>query len=657
MIFDIKKHFPIFQNHPDLVYLDSASTTQTPQVVLDAMNSYYTNYRANIHRGVYKLSAEATEMYESARKVVAKFINAQFEEIIFTSGSTQGLNMLAGTLGSRLKSGDNVVLTRMEHHANLIPWQEASKRYGFEIRFIELTPGYELLAMNLPIDEHTKIVSFVHVSNTLGTVNPIENIIAQAKKVGAITIIDAAQSVAHMPIDVKKIDCDFLVFSGHKMYGPTGVGVVYGKRERLETLEPYMFGGDMIKEVTFEKATWHDIPWKFEAGTPNIAGAKILENYVSPYSSTVYQRLINAGAILVGKANMDAWGHGASNENSDFGPVKNPFDQTRVAGGSGGGPAAAVSAGMAVFGIGEDTGGSIRNPAVWCNLSAMKVTYGRVSRWGCIAYASSFDTVGPTAKSAADCAVVLSVIAGVDKFDATSSPEPVDLYVENMTNSVSGKTIGIPKELFGDGLNPEIKKAIEVALKEFTALGVTIKTISMPLLTSGISLYYIIAPSETSSNLGRYDGVRYGGGREDFGAEAKRRIMMGTYALSSGYYDAYYKNALKVRTLLISEYHKALKTCDAILMPVTPHHPTKIGEFNDDPIQNMLTDIYTVTQNPAGVPSLALQCGFSESGLPIGLQLTGRKFSESLLFNLGYQYQLKTTWHLKKPVLDNQNQG
>jgi cysteine desulfurase/selenocysteine lyase len=276
MIFDIKKHFPIFQNHPDLVYLDSASTTQTPQVVLDAMNSYYTNYRANIHRGVYKLSAEATEMYESARKVVAKFINAQFEEIIFTSGSTQGLNMLAGTLGSRLKSGDNVVLTRMEHHANLIPWQEASKRYGFDVRWIELE-NYELRIRNQElakaIDEHTKIVSFVHVSNTLGTVNPIENIIAQAKKVGAITIIDAAQSVAHMPIDVKKIDCDFLVFSGHKMYGPTGVGVVYGKRERLETLEPYMFGGDMIKEVTFEKATWHDIPWKFEAGTPNIAGA------------------------------------------------------------------------------------------------------------------------------------------------------------------------------------------------------------------------------------------------------------------------------------------------------------------------------------------------------------------------------------------------
>lgn len=400
----------------------------------------------------------------------------------------------------------------------------------------------------------------------------------------------------------------------------------------------------------------HGIPFVMKdsyqtEGVKTTAGAKILENYISQYSSTVYRRLIEAGAILVGKANMDAWGHGASNENSDFGPVKNPFDLTRVAGGSGGGPAAAVSAGMAVFGIGEDTGGSIRNPAAWCNLSAIKVTYGRVSRWGCIAYASSFDTVGPTAKSAADCAVVLSVVAGVDKFDATSSPEPVDPYVENLSSSLQGKIIGIPEELFSNGLDPEIKQSLKEAQKQFESLGATIKTISMPLLTSGISLYYIIAPSETSSNLGRYDGIRFGSGRDDFGDEAKRRIMMGTYALSSGYYDAYYKNALKVRTLLINEYHKALKNCDAILMPVTPYHPTKIGEFIDDPMQNMLTDIYTVTQNPAGVPSLAIPCGFSKTGLPIGLQLTGRKFSESLLFNLGHQYQLKTDWHLKKPVL------
>lgn len=387
-------------------------------------------------------------------------------------------------------------------------------------------------------------------------------------------------------------------------------------------------------------------------GVRTTAGSVVLENYISQYSSTVYQKLVDAGAILVGKANMDAWGHGASNENSDFGPVKNPFDLERVAGGSGGGPAAAVSAGMAVFAIGEDTGGSIRNPAAWCNISAMKVTYGRVSRWGCIGYASSFDTVGPTARTVSDCAEVLSIIAGQDKFDATSSPEPVDRYVESLSSSVKGKTIGIPKELFNDGLDPEIKKSVEVAIEEFKHLGVTIIDISMPLLTSGISLYYIIAPSETSSNLGRYDGVRYGKGRESFGDEAKRRIMMGTYALSAGYYDAYYKNALKVRTLLIDEYNKALNQCDAILMPVTPYHPTIIGEFIGDPLQNMLTDIYTVTQNPAGVPSLAIPCGQSSTGLPIGLQLTGSKFSEALLFNLGYHYQSVTSWHLRKPDLD-----
>ncbi len=270
---EIKKDFPIFKTQPNLVYLDNASTTQTPQVVLDAMNAYYTKFRANIHRSVYKLSQEATDMYESARKVVAGFIGAEFEEIFFTSGTTQGLNMLAQTLGRGLKKWDNVVLTRMEHHANLIPWQEMSKRYGFEIRFIELTSDFRLQTSDLPIDEHTKIVSFVHVSNTLGTINPAKEIIALAKKVGAVTIVDAAQSVAHMPIAVKELDCDFLAFSGHKMYGPTGIGVVYGKRERLEALDPFLFGGDMIKEVTFERATWHDVPWLFEAGTPNIAGA------------------------------------------------------------------------------------------------------------------------------------------------------------------------------------------------------------------------------------------------------------------------------------------------------------------------------------------------------------------------------------------------
>ncbi|MEK7624052.1 MAG: SufS family cysteine desulfurase [Patescibacteria group bacterium] len=272
----IKTDFPIFKNHPNLVYLDNASTTQTPQVVLDVMDAYYTKYRANIHRGIYKLSNEATEMYEVARQVVADSLEAKFEEVIFTSGATQGLNMLAQALGKDLKPGDNVVLTRMEHHANLIPWQEMSRRYGFELRFIELE-NYELQTSddtlkNL-IDKNTKIVSFTLVSNTLGTINNATSIIERAKSVGAIMIIDAAQAMAHFSVSVKTLNCDFLVFSGHKMYGPTGIGVLYGKRERLEKMDPVLFGGDMIKEVTFAKAIWNDIPWRFEAGTPNIGGA------------------------------------------------------------------------------------------------------------------------------------------------------------------------------------------------------------------------------------------------------------------------------------------------------------------------------------------------------------------------------------------------
>lgn len=272
---NFKKDFPIFTTHPDLVYLDSASSSQTPQVVLDAMEEYYTAYRANIHRGVYDLSAKATDGYESARSTVANFIGALPEEIVFTSGTTHGLNVLASSIGSELGPADNVVLTRMEHHANLIPWQQMSKKYGFELRFIEIE-NYELRMKNdeltRVIDEHTRVVSVTHVSNSLGTVNPVEEIIAAAKKVGALTIVDAAQSVAHMPIDVKKMDCDALVFSGHKMYGPTGVGVLYAKKSLLERMQPFFYGGDMIKEVSYTNATWHDIPWKFEAGTPNIAG-------------------------------------------------------------------------------------------------------------------------------------------------------------------------------------------------------------------------------------------------------------------------------------------------------------------------------------------------------------------------------------------------
>lgn len=269
-----KKDFPIFKTNKSLVYLDNAATSQTPKCVTDAMNEYYSTYRANIHRGAYWLSAEATKMYEEARQTVADFLNAKKNEIIFTSGTTQGLNGLAFSLSKNLTKKDNIVLTRMEHHANLIPWQEMRKQYGFEIRFIELNDyQLDLESAKKVIDENTKIVSFVHVSNVLGTINPAREIIKMAKKFNAITIVDAAQSVGHIEVDVKKLDCDYLVFSGHKIGGSTGIGVLYGKEKQLNILDPFLYGGGMINEVTYEKSTWAEVPFKFEAGTPNIAGA------------------------------------------------------------------------------------------------------------------------------------------------------------------------------------------------------------------------------------------------------------------------------------------------------------------------------------------------------------------------------------------------
>ncbi len=387
-------------------------------------------------------------------------------------------------------------------------------------------------------------------------------------------------------------------------------------------------------------------------GIKTTAASNVLKNYIPQYNATVYQKLLDAGAILLGKMNMDSWGHGGSSENTDFGPVRNPWDFARVAGGSSGGPAAAISSRMAVFAIGEDTGGSIRNPAAWCNITGLKVTYGRVSRYGTIAYASSFDTVGPMAKSAGDCANVLEVIAGKDMYDATSSSRNVPRYSELINSSVENLIIGIPKEFFQAGLNTEIKNCILNSTKIFEKLKIKIKHISMPMFDYGLPVYYLIGPSETSSNLARYDGIRYGQKRDEFTSETVRRIMIGTYALSSGYYDAYYKKAQKARTLFIKEYDKALKECDILLMPVTPTPPTKIGELMTDPLQNLLADVYTVSQNPVGVPSLAIPCGFTKNGLPIGMQLVGRMFSEDLLLRVGHIYQRATDWHIKYPKLE-----
>lgn len=387
-------------------------------------------------------------------------------------------------------------------------------------------------------------------------------------------------------------------------------------------------------------------------GVKTTCASNVLKDFTPAYDATVYRKLKDAGAILIGKCNMDAWGHGGSSENTDFGPVKNPWDTSRVAGGSSGGCAAAIAAGMAPFAIGEDTGGSIRNPSAWCNTTGLKVTYGRVSRYGCVAYASSFDTVGPMGKSVEDCAMVLEAIAGKDPLDATSATAEVPAYAKELANaSMKGKTIGVVKELFGEGLDPEIRAAIMESIETFKKLGAQVKELSMPLFDFGLPVYYLIAPSETSSNLARYDGVRFGNDRSNFTEETMRRIMIGTYALSAGYYDAFYRKAQKARTLFIKEYQRLLGECDLLVMPVNPTPAPKIGELMADPLANLLADVYTVSINPVGVPSLAIPAGFTKSGLPIGMQLVGKMFSESLLFQVGHAFQQATDYHTKQPTV------
>lgn len=386
-------------------------------------------------------------------------------------------------------------------------------------------------------------------------------------------------------------------------------------------------------------------------GIRTTAASKMLKEYLPPYNATVYQKLLDAGAVLIGKTNMDSWGHGASNENSDYGPVKNPWDLSRVSGGSSGGAAVAVSTQMSSFAIAEDTGGSIRNPSVWNNITGLKVTYGRVSRYGAIAYASSFDTVGPMGRSVDDVAHIMEAISGKDPYDATSSARPVPEYTKHLLTSLKGKTIGIPINMYGEGLDHEIKTSIYNAVTEFEKMGINVVEINLPITDYALSVYYLIGPSETSSNLGRYDGVRYGSGREGFSPESMRRIMIGTYALSAGYHDAFYNKAQKVRQLLKQEFNKAFEACDVLLTPVTASMPNKIGELISNPLQNMLVDIYTTPENPVGIPALALPCGFSSSGLPIGMQIVGKMFAEDELLAFGHQYQQETSWHTRSPKI------
>lgn len=382
-------------------------------------------------------------------------------------------------------------------------------------------------------------------------------------------------------------------------------------------------------------------------------GSRILENYVPPYNATVIERLEEAGAVIIGKANCDEFAMGSSTENSAFHPTRNPYDLDRVSGGSSGGSAVAVAAEMAPLALGSETGGSVRQPASFCNVVGLKPSYGRVSRYGLVAFASSLDCVSPIARNPRNVALLLTHIAGRDRRDSTSVPLPVPDYFAEMSKPVSGMRLGIPREFFGEGLDPEVKSIIEAGIRNAESLGCELVEISLPHTKYAIADYYIIAPAEASSNLARYDGVKYGFRVPDpadlqdmyrrtrsigFGAEVKRRIMIGTYALSSGYYEAYYGRAMRVRTLIKQDYDRAFEKVDALLSPVSPTPAFRLGEKMSDPLAMYLSDIYTVTANLAGIPSLSVPCGFTKDGLPVGLQMLANQFEEGKLLRLADAY-------------------
>ncbi|HYP28157.1 MAG TPA: Asp-tRNA(Asn)/Glu-tRNA(Gln) amidotransferase subunit GatA [Blastocatellia bacterium] len=381
-------------------------------------------------------------------------------------------------------------------------------------------------------------------------------------------------------------------------------------------------------------------------GVRTTAGSRILFNYRPPYTATAVERLEAAGAIIVGKTNCDEFAMGSSNENSAYGVVKNPWDTSRVPGGSSGGSAVAVAAGMSMATLGSDTGGSIRQPASLCGVVGLKPTYGRVSRYGLIAFGSSLDQIGPFTNSVEDAARVLGVMAGRDENDSTSSDKEVDDYSSATERDVRGLRVGVPREYYGEGLDPEVRDRVESAIKRFEEMGAEVVDVSLPNTEYAVPVYYLIATAEASSNLARYDGVRYGFRAEEakalkqmysrtreegFGAEVKRRIMLGTYALSAGYYEAYYGKAQKVRSLIEKDFRDAFASCDVIATPTAPTPAFRLGEKADDPLEMYLSDIYTITLNLAGVPGLSLPCGFTSGGLPVGIQLIGRHFDEATL--------------------------
>ncbi len=390
---------------------------------------------------------------------------------------------------------------------------------------------------------------------------------------------------------------------------------------------------------------------------PTTAGSKILENYISPYDATVQLKLTKEDAILIGKTNCDPFGFGSSTENSAYGITRNPIDTNRVPGGSSGGSGAAVQYGGGLFSIGEDTGGSIRCPAAFCGIVGLKPTYGRVSRYGSIAYASSYDTVGPMTKDVRDSALILEIIAGVDEYDATTSETTVPKYTANLDSSLKGKKVGYVKEYLGDGVDEDVKKAIQDALEVYKDLGCEIVEISLPNTEYAIAAYYVIGISEASSNLARMDGIRFGleskveGWKEGiinvrgegFSAEEKRRVMIGTYALSAGYADKYYNKAQQVRAMLKSDMLKAFEKVDILVTPTMPVTAPMIGENTDDPLKMWLMDAFTVTINPVGVPALSIPAGKDRNGMPIGMQIIASHFNEDTIYNFAYQFEKEVT--------------
>ena len=398
-------------------------------------------------------------------------------------------------------------------------------------------------------------------------------------------------------------------------------------------------------------------------GIKTSCASRMLDNFIAPYDATVIEKFKQGGAVMLGKTNMDEFAMGSSNENSFYGPVANPWDFERVPGGSSGGSAAAVAASLAPAATGTDTGGSIRQPAALCGISGIKPTYGRVSRYGMIAFGSSLDQGGPLARSAEDCAILLQTMAGFDPRDSTSIDRAVPDYSEQLNADIKGLKIGLPKELFAEGLDADVAKVIETAIQEYRRLGAEVVDIQLPNSNLAIPVYYVVAPAECSSNLSRFDGVRFGhrcdnpidledlykrSRAEGFGDEVKRRIMIGTYVLSAGYYDAYYLKAQQLRRLIKQDYEKAFEQVDVILCPVTPEVAFKQGAKTDDPVSMYLQDIYTLSLNLAGLPGMSIPAGFSQQ-LPVGMQLIGNYFDESRLLNVAHQFQQVTDWHLKAP--------